>query len=618
MKKFISKIKKIDILFALVVIGKVTIFYLLTGLTKGSIAVGLITFATIAVAFYSLLFSQNKSSKKAFIIIYSFISILMFVDCCYYCYFNQLTSVNQILQFRKLGVIEKSFKFVITPLGTLLVLDIPFVVWYFIKLKYRVEKIQYTNYKRHRRIALTSLMAMIMLIVVNPLNVDTVKAINHNEVMTYHLYDIYTNIFGEHDNEIKSEEDVLNAIAQNQGIMAENPRYNGIGKGRNLIVVQVESLGNFALNRYYEGQELTPNLNKLIADQSTIYFDNYYQTLGKGNTSDAEFSTLNSIYPNLEGSCYEVYTENTYNGLPWLMRQNGYYSIAFHGYIGEFWNREESYKYQGFQDFISAEDFVITDEMGYGMVDEDMFEQTVDYMKELQQPFFGFVVTLSSHHPYEVPEQFSQIDVLEEHQGNEFGNYMQAVNYTDRAIGTFLEELKKAGLYENSVIVFYGDHFALNAKREVLNQFMTEFLGRYYDYDEMLNIPLMIHIPGENIKETISTTGGEVDFLPTILNIMGIENSNPYVFGRDLVNVQDEGFVASVTYLLRGSFVKGDVMFEFSKNGIFEESRAWNTVTGEVVDIEGMEEYYERAKNLVDASKYVLENDLIEREALNE
>lgn len=618
MKKFISKIKKIDILFALVVIGKVTIFYLLTGLTKGSIAVGLITFATIAVAFYSLLFSQNKSSKKAFIIIYSFISILMFVDCCYYCYFNQLTSVNQILQFRKLGVIEKSFKFVITPLGTLLVLDIPFVVWYFIKLKYRVEKIQYTNYKRHRRIALTSLMAMIMLIVVNPLNVDTVKAINHNEVITYHLYDIYTNIFGEHDNEIKSEEDVLNAIAQNQGIMAENPRYNGIGKGRNLIVVQVESLGNFALNRYYEGQELTPNLNKLIADQSTIYFDNYYQTLGKGNTSDAEFSTLNSIYPNLEGSCYEVYTENTYNGLPWLMRQNGYYSIAFHGYIGEFWNREESYKYQGFQDFISAEDFVITDEMGYGMVDEDMFEQTVDYMKELQQPFFGFVVTLSSHHPYEVPEQFSQIDVLEEHQGNEFGNYMQAVNYTDRAIGTFLEELKKAGLYENSVIVFYGDHFALNAKREVLNQFMTEFLGRYYDYDEMLNIPLMIHIPGENIKETISTTGGEVDFLPTILNIMGIENSNPYVFGRDLVNVQEEGFVASVTYLLRGSFVKGDVMFGFSKNGIFEESRAWNTVTGEVVDIEGMEEYYERAKNLVDASKYVLENDLIEREALNE
>src|SRR5690606_30397750 len=101
------------------------------------------------------------------------------------------------------------------------------------------------------------------------------------------------------------------------------------------------------------GQEVTPNLNKLIMDKSSIYYDNYYQLLGRGNTSDAEFVTHNSLYPSMEEPTYTQYEKNTFYGLPWLLRDNNYTCWAFHGYKKDYWNRANAYVNQGFQRFIS-------------------------------------------------------------------------------------------------------------------------------------------------------------------------------------------------------------------------------------------------------------------------
>lgn len=613
MNRVLKELHIADYLFIAIILFKIILFYLITDITKGSVIIGIITIATIGVAFYSFLYDKKTSSWKKFIIVYSFISFIMFFDSMYYSYFNQLLSINQIFQAEKLLSIKKSIKHVSLPLSSLLIIDIPYIVWYYKKLKekFTFEDDQYMRAKKVKRIAVTCLSSFISLLVINPLNADAVKAINHNEVITYHLYDFYTNIFGERDNVIESPQDVLDVLEENKEPIVAEKAYKGIGKNKNLIVIQVESLGNFVLNRYYNGHELTPNLNKLMNDQ-TLYFENYYQTLGKGNTSDAEFTTLNSLYPNIQGSCYEVYTENTFYGLPWIMQENGYATTAFHGYVGDFWNREEAYKYQGFQDFKSAEDFDITTHIGFGMADEEMFTQTIEYMKELKEPFFSFIVTLSCHHPYEMPPEYTDIEVLEEDQGTVFGNYMQAVHYSDQSLGLFLQMLKDNGLYEDSIIVLYGDHHALNYRIEEIRERMSTYLGYPYQYDEMLNVPLMIHVPGMGESEVKTITGGQVDFLPTIANIMDVEIENPYIVGRDLLNSKN-GFIASVTYLFRGSFIYNGVLFEYSDDSIYEESKAWKIDNLEEVSIEGYEDENARARNLIDASRYILDHNLIIR-----
>lgn len=611
MKLLIKKFRILDVIFALVVASKITYFYILTGATNVGIIIGVITFATISVVFYCFLLSDKKNSWKKFAGVYAFISILMFLDSLYYSYFNQLLSINQVFQVNKLIVINDSFKVVAPPISILILFDIPFVAWYFRKLKTRIDEDNFHKAATYKKVALISISALITLCVVNPFNADSVKAINHNEVITYHIYDVYTKVFGNKDNLVESKKDALKVIQDNKTPEVSYKKYEGIGKGKNLIVIQVESLQNFVLGRSYEGQELTPNLNELMK-KKTIYFNNYYTVIGKGNTADAEFATLNSLYPNIEGSCYESYAENTFYGLPWIMKENGYLTTAYHGYLGNFWNREEFYPVQGFDDFKSAEDFKITTSIGFGMADHEFYEQTIEYMKEVTQPAFSFVSSLSCHHPYVIPEEYVGIDLLEKDMGTVFGNYMQAVNYSDKALGQFLELLKENGLYDNSVIVLYGDHYALNCKLDDIHQRMTEYLGYDYNFDEMLKIPLMIHIPGENIQSTQTISGGQIDFLPTVANIMGVDIKNPYIMGRDLLN-STEGFSAFVTFLFRGSFVSEDVMFQYSEEDIFEESRAWNVRTYENVNIEGYQDENTRARNVLDASKYILDNNLIVR-----
>src|SRR5690606_31248075 len=95
---------------------------------------------------------------------------------------------------------------------------------------------------------------------------------------------------------------------------------------------------------------------------------------------------------------------------------------------------------------------------------------------------------------------------------------------------------------------------------------MSEYLGYTYDLDEMMKIPLIIHIPGENINETISKVGSQLDFMPTILNIMGYQNEKGIMFGRDLINYQGESLVAPQTYAVKGSVITDEILLEMSRD----------------------------------------------------
>ncbi len=604
--KYLKKIVQPPCILILLFAAKLAVYYSLIGVNLKNISFIILSVATMATLFFGLSRCRLKWKKGLFLLIYCLLSLLMFSDSMYYNYYNQTVSIKQLWQAANVAAVPDSFVATLIPASFLLFIDIPFVYHFF---KKQVKEIKLSlNIKKELKYILVSLCAVFIILVVNPLHSVAIDKVNSVEFFTNHVNDIYSAIT---DNIATSDvpaEEVLEAV-EDVASQPEGARYKGIGQGRNLIVVQVEALQDFVIGAEYNGQVITPNLNALVG-KDTLYFDQYYSNIGKGNTVDAEFSTLNSLYPVIDRECYTLYADNAFDGLPWLMREKGYHSFATHGYEGTFWNREAAYPGQGFQDFYSMEDLDASEIIGLGISDKSMFKQAVDIMKKEKGPFFNFIVTLTSHHPFLLDDKDATLVLREEDKDTKFGAYLRTVRYTDEAIGEFIQELKAAGLYDNSVIAFYGDHHGLNVNMDNNKEIMTEYLGKEYDYDEMLNVPLLIHIPNSGIKETVSRTGGQIDFLPTIANIMGIDIKQPYILGQDLVNSKD-GFVAFTAYLFDGSFIHNNVMFEISREGVFEGSRAWVITDHRIVDAAQYVADYNRAVTLKETSKEILEQNLI-------
>lgn len=554
-------------------------------------------------------FSRSNIRKKHiwFSICYFLLSLVMFMDSMYFNYYNQTVSVRQIWQASNVAKVPSSFLATLIPVSFVLLIDLPLAYYYF-KRDNKLSNGKHTILGRKIPVIQIIIVAAIIIVSVNPFNMKMFSKVNSVEFFTNHINDI---IYSVKESVVKtpvSEAEVIKSVDEVvKGSL--NNRYYGIAKNKNLIVIQIEAFQNFLINQEYNGQEITPNINKLVGNDS-LYFDHYFCNIGKGNTADAEFSTLNSLYPVIDGESYRLFKDNTYRGLPWLLKEEGYSTVAIHGYEGKFWNRKAAYPYQGIDKFYAMEDLNANEVIGLGISDKSMFKQSVDILKEQQKPFFSFIITLTNHHPYILEDKDSTLVLKEEDRDTKFGDYLKTARYTDEAIGEFIQELKDNGLYDDTVIALYGDHHGLNCKMEEVQDQMKEMVGRDYDFDEMFRIPLIIHIPGSNLERTISTVGGQIDFLPTIANLMALKIDTPYVLGQDIVNA-DEGFVAFTAYMFEGSFAKDGVMFEISREGIFEGSRAWNIDTGEELDASLYEEDYNKAIKSKKSSKAILEQNLI-------
>lgn len=605
LKKFILSPYCISALFAL----KMMIYYALIDVNKMELVLIIISMAVWGLIFIFFGRCGLKRKRGIFLLVYSLLSLLMFADTMYYNYYNQTVSIRQLWQAKAVTAVPDSFIATLIPASFLLFIDIPFVYISFKRYSKRFSNIK-PVYHTELKIAFSLVTVLIFTMITNPFSSAAVARVNSMEFFTSHVGDIYEVIA---DNLAKSEmdeEEILEVVSDNI-IEPQIPKYYQIGEGKNLVVIQLEAFQDFVINALYNGQEITPNLNRLI-ENDTIYFDQYFSNVGKGNTADAEFSSLNSLYPLIDGEIYRLYEDNVFNGLPWLMREQGYKAFAVHGYEGDFWNREAAYPYQGFEDYYSLEDLNQDEIFGMGISDKSMFSQLVSILKEQQEPYFSFVITLTNHHPFILDEEYRSLELLEEDVDTKFGDYLQTVRYTDEAIGQFISDLKEAGLYNNTVFALYGDHHGLNCNMEDVKESVSNFIGREYDYDEMLNVPMLIHIPDSNVKETIHTTGGHIDFLPTIANIMGLSLDNTLILGKDIVN-SDEGFVAFTTYLFEGSFANNDVIFQMSREEVFEHSRAWRIGTNEEVDVMPYKEEYEKALLLKKTSKEILEQDLMNK-----
>ncbi|WP_025640563.1 LTA synthase family protein [Schnuerera ultunensis] len=591
----------------LLLILKILLFMNITRVKYNRGLVFLISLLVILFCFTFIYLSNNKKKYRRGFKFYAVVSAIMFADVVYYTYFNTLPSIRMIKQMGQVTAVGDSVKTLLSIRNLLFLLDLPLTYIYSRKRK------RTKNYNKYIRWGIPGGLALILIITLIILSkISLFGPVTNQEIFTYHAKDIKKTIMKEDITETVSLTGKdLDELKQRTKLV--EGKYTGLGKGKNLIVIQVESLQNFVINHYYEGQEVTPNLNGLIKEQGSLYFNNYYQLIGRGNTSDAEFVTHNSLYPSMEEPTYTQYVDNTFYGLPWILRDQGYTAWALHGYEKEFWNRDKAYVNQGFQRFISQDDYELVETIGFGITDGEFFKQSMDYLKELDSiddnPFYAFMITLTSHNPFKMPEKYEYLDIKKEHKDTLLGNYLQSVQYLDKVLGEFIEELKKEGLYEESLLVIYGDHFAINSLNKEDQKLMTDYLGYTYDLDEMMKVPLIIHIPALETNETINRVGSMLDFMPTILNIMGYENEKGLMFGRDLINYEGQNFVAPQTYALKGSIITDEILLEMSRDGVFENSRVYNIKTRAALNPEDYIEEHKMVIEEINKSDYILKTD---------
>src|SRR5690606_24206990 len=150
----------------------------------------------------------------------------------------------------------------------------------------------------------------------------------------------------------------------------------------------------------------------------------------------------------------------------------------------------------------------------WGLKDIPFFEQSVELMTEMPQPFYSRLITLTNHYPFYLNEEDQMIPEYTSNSGT-LNRYFQTVRYLDESIKVLFDELKEKGLYENSIIVMYGDHYGIS---ENDNKAMAMYLEKEeitaYDTALLQSVPLFIHIPGSGDGKEIDQTSGQIDLRP--------------------------------------------------------------------------------------------------------
>src|SRR5699024_5212155 len=313
----------------------------------------------------------------------------------------------------------------------------------------------------------------------------------------------------------------------------------------------LESFQSFLIDHELDGEEVTPFLNSLVNDESEnfTYFENFFHQTEQGKTADAELIMDNSIYGLPQGSAFVTKGKNTYQALPDVLDQEkGYKSAVLHGDDKSFWNRDEIYKQFGVDYFFDSCYYDMDDDqvIGYGMKEKPFSKESkpmLETLNEQDEPFYAHMISLTHHHPYLIDDEDATIDPAETGDGS-VDRYFQTAHYLHESLEQFFNDLKESGLYEDSVIMIYGDHYGIseNHKRALGEIFDEEITP--YKYAELQRVPFMIKVPGMEGKGTVSEYAGQVDVMPTLLHLLGIDNQDYINFGTDLFSEDHDDLVA--------------------------------------------------------------------------
>ena len=396
---------------------------------------------------------------------------------------------------------------------------------------------------------------------------------------------------------------------KNKTEINQKGKYSGIAKNRNIILIQIESLENAVIGSKISGQEITPVLNRLAKEG--LYFNNYYAEVGPGNTADTEFVALNSLYALPDDVAFVSYAKNQYLALPQLLKKEGYFSSAFHGDVPTFWNRANIYPNLGYDQWVNKKDYTLSRPIGGGpsnLGDQDFFDQSAIKLKNLSQPFMATLITLSSHTPFQLPSDLRSLSFSSSLNLNNIQQeYLESIHYADQSLGGFIDKLKQTDLYNNSLIIIYGDHGSGTDIGEALEK-NNQRLASLRDN----NVPLVVLIPKTNIRGNIFTPASHLDLYPTIADLVGATPPKS-ILGKNILNDSESPIV---THRNRGSgtinaILTARLAYEASPDGIYENGLCLKMPRKEPLLVDACRDLYSQQSTEIKISDVIVRGNLL-------
>lgn len=566
-----------------------------------------------ALIFLSIaLFARGRKAGIWMITIYIFMNILLYSNVVFYRFNSDFITLPVLTQTSNFASLGGSIADLVAWTDLLYLIDIMILI-----TVYRWSRKDWSIERIRLRKPLIIIAAGVIIFSVNLGLAETdrpqllKRTFDRNYIVKYlgiynfSIYDTIQSLQTSTQRVLADSNDITEIENYTKNKYAEpNPELFGTGKGKNIIKIHLESFQSFLIDYELHGEEVTPFINSLIRDQEEdfTYFENFFHQTEQGKTADAELIMDNSLYGLPQGSAFVTKGTNTYQALPAILgQQQDYTSAVFHGDVKTFWNRDEIYKQFAVDHFFDDTYYDMSPEqvIGYGLKDKPFFEESMPLLESLKQPFYAHMMTLTHHHPYLIDEEDATIAPAETGDRS-VDRYFQTARYLDESLEQFFNDLKDAGLYDDSIIMIYGDHYGISDNH---NRAMGELIGEEITplkNAQLQRVPFMIKIPGVEGQGTVQEYTGQIDVAPTLLHILGIKAQDYILFGTDMFSEDHKDTVA---------FRNGDFITpEFSMvKGIYYDNE-----TGEELEAtEELEKVKENVQYELELSDKVLHGDLL-------
>lgn len=319
-----------------------------------------------------------------------------------------------------------------------------------------------------------------------------------------------------------------------------------IGVRNNCIVILAESLESWVLEREVEGQEITPYLNKLLQDSTTLYAPHMLTQVKGGRSIDAQLMLCAGMLPINSGTYSSLYADHTYATLQKAMHQkkNSRNYLLTIDKVST-WNQGVIAYSFGTDTIVAYHDFELTEAFG-------THKRTGDgsFLAQCRQKIengeiwkngenaYMQLVTYSGHSPFKLPEELKEI-FFSSAIPQKMNDYMTTARYTDKAIGKFVEYLKTLPQYDETLIVITGDHEGLAAYRKELCEAPG---GKGIVSDKTFTPFIVVNSPVGMRYDKIM---GQIDMYPTLLNLLQLDDYYWKGLGQSILDPQKKGFAIS-------------------------------------------------------------------------
>ena len=381
------------------------------------------------------------------------------------------------------------------------------------------------------------------------------------------------------DNETNQTIKEVHEYFINQDITDKN-EYTGIFEGKNLVYIMIEAFDIMAIN-----EELTPTLYKLKTEG--WYFDNYYAPIYSCATGESEYISETSIIPSSTVCTPNSYQKNNYsNSIFNLFNNSDYYTSSYHNWKDEFYGRTTLHKNMGSQLYLDHDPLKIINHTGWPS-DLELFQNSLEYYID-EDKFFTFVITSSTHFPYDYDTYLTQ-KYWDQVKGLPYTNnvkrYIAKAMELDAGIKFLMDSLEERGKLDDTVFVLFGDHHPLKLSYNEINSASSYDRLENYNIDKL---PFIIYNSATEAK-VISKTASTFDILPTVANLFNLNYDPRDYMGIDLFSDKD-----SIVIFNNGSWITDKCIYKAVSGSVIN-------LTDEEVD----DEYISNINKIVNDKFYI-------------